>query len=71
MLAELLALLNDHFSTAPAPDTPIRDTELTSLDMIELAVRIEEQFGVRVDERAYQQCDTVEDLATYIEEHAK
>lgn len=70
MLAELLALLNDHFSTEPAPDTRLRDTELTSLDMIELAVRIEDRFGVRVDEQAYAQCDTVEDLAKYIEEHA-
>ena len=70
MVSELLLLIDDHFNTTPTPSTPLQETDLTSLDRIELAVRIEERFGVRVDEQVYAQSKTIGDLAAYIEEHA-
>ena len=35
----------------------------------ELAVRIEDAFGVPIDERVYASCPTAQDLAKYVEEH--
>ena len=70
MLSELSLLIQDHFDITPDPAAALRDSELTSLDMIELAVRIEDRFGVRITEETYAQCETLEDLAGYIEQHA-
>lgn len=69
MPSELLALLSTHFDVHPEPDAPLAQTGLTSLDMIELAVRIENEFGVRITEDVYTACGTVGELAAYIEEH--
>lgn len=69
--AELASLVDDHFDITPSPDTPLADTGLTSLDRVELAIRIEERFGVRVDESVYDACATAGDLANYIEERAQ
>lgn len=69
MPEELFALISSRFDVEPEPETPLTETGLTSLDMIELAVRIEDEFGVRVSEDVYNQYDTVGELATYIEEH--
>lgn len=68
---ELASLVDDHFDLTPTPNTPLADTGLTSLDRIELAIRIEERFGVRVDETVYEACTTAGDLANYIEEQAQ
>lgn len=69
MPSELLALLSTHFDVHPEPDAPLTDSGLSSLDMIELVVRIEDEFGVRISEDIYKQNPTVSELATYIEEH--
>ncbi|MEH0147694.1 phosphopantetheine-binding protein [Corynebacterium sp. Q4381] len=69
MLSELLALLSTRFDATPEPETALADSGLTSLDLIELAVRIEDEFGVRISEDVYQQHATVGELAAYIEEH--
>lgn len=69
MSEELFALISTHFDATPEPETPLADSGLTSLDMIELAVRIEDEFGVRISEDTYRQHATVGELATYIEEH--
>ncbi|WKK62312.1 phosphopantetheine-binding protein [Corynebacterium sp. P3-F1] len=34
-----------------------------------MAIQIEEEFGVRIDERVYEKCATVGELAEYLEEH--
>lgn len=65
----LFALISSHFDVAPEPETALADSGLTSLDMIELAVRIEDEFGVRISEDVYKEHATVGELATYIEEH--
>ena len=69
MPSELLALLSTHFDVHPEPDARLAASGLTSLDLIELAVRIEDEFGVRISEDVYQQHATVGELAAYIEEH--
>lgn len=69
MPSELLALLSTHFDIHPEPGARLTDSGLTSLDLIELAVRIEDEFGVRISEDVYKQNPTVGELATYIEEH--
>ena len=50
------------------PATRLDEAGLTSLDRIELAVRIEEEFAVRIDEHVYATHDTAGELAHYIEE---
>lgn len=52
-----------------APETGLGESGVSSLDRIELAVRIEDAFGVPIDERVYASCPTAQDLAKYVEEH--
>ena len=52
-----------------APETELAGSGISSLDRIELAVRIEDAFGVPIDEHVYAQCTTAQDLADYVEEH--
>ena len=52
-----------------APETELAGSGISSLDRIELAVRIEEAFAVPIDEHVYAQCTTAQDLADYVEEH--
>ena len=69
-VAALIALVNAHFDTAPSPETPLAEVNITSLDRIELAIRIEEQFGVPVNEAVYEDSETVADLADYLDQHS-
>ena len=68
---ELASLVDDHFGITPSPETPLADAGLSSLDRVELAIRIEERFSVRIDESVYEACATAGDLANYIEERAQ
>lgn len=52
-----------------APGTELSESGVSSLDRIELAVRIEDVFGVPVDEHVYVSCPTARDLAKYVEKH--
>lgn len=69
-VAALIALVNAHFDTEPSPETPLAEVDITSLDRIELAIRIEEQFGVPVNEAVYEDSETVADLADYLDQHS-
>lgn len=69
-VAALIALVNAHFDTEPSPETPLAEVNITSLDRIELAIRIEEQFGVPVNEAVYEDSETVADLADYLDQHS-
>lgn len=51
-----------------APPTLLSDTGLSSLDRIELAIRIEEEFGARITERVYDEYETVGELADFLED---
>jgi len=69
-VAALIALVSAHFDTEPSPETPLAEVNITSLDRIELAIRIEEQFGVPVNEAVYEDSETVADLADYLDQHS-
>lgn len=47
--------------------TRLDDAGIGSLDRIELAVRIEEQFGALIDENVYRDHPTVGELAEHLE----
>lgn len=47
-------------------NTALEETALSSLDRIELAIRIEQEFGVRISEQEYAQYETVGALADYV-----
>ena len=67
--ARIAELVEDVSGVELERETTIDGSGVSSLDRIELAVRIEEAFGVPIDEHVYAQCATAQDLADYVEEH--
>jgi acyl carrier protein len=62
---ELRRALEEETGRRPRATDPLSDLGLDSLRMAELATRLEDQFGVRVDEELLD-VDTVADLTHYI-----
>ncbi|MFW8575093.1 acyl carrier protein [Corynebacterium pseudodiphtheriticum] len=52
-------------------DATLRDLAIDSLSMIELVVKIEDEFKVRLDENIVQDWNTVSDVIAYIDEHGE
>ena len=50
-------------------ETMLADADVSSLDRVELAIRIEDEFGARVTEQIYDEYETVGQLAEFLEEH--
>ena len=50
-------------------ESRLEDADVSSLDRVELAIRIEDEFGARVTEQIYDEYETVGQLAEYLEEH--
>ena len=50
-------------------ESRLSDVDVSSLDRVELAIRIEDEFGARVTEQIYDEYETVGQLAEYLEEH--
>lgn len=50
------------------PESRLTDAGVSSLDRIELAIRIEDEFGARITERVYDEYETVGQLAEFLEE---
>ena len=67
--ARIAELVEDVSGVELEPETTIDGSGVSSLSRIELAVRIEEEFAVPIDEHVYAQCPTAQDLADYVEEH--
>ena len=67
--ARLAELVEDVSGVELEPETTIDGSGISSLSRIELAIRIEEEFAVPIDEHVYAQCTTAQDLADYVEEH--
>ncbi|MCG7296968.1 phosphopantetheine-binding protein [Corynebacterium afermentans] len=67
--ARIAELVEDVSGVELEPETRIDGSGISSLSRIELAVRIEEEFAVSIDEHVYAQCTTAQDLADYVEEH--
>lgn len=64
--ATLESLVAEVCGIEVTPETRLDNGAVASLDRIELAVRIEEQFGVRIDERVYEEHPTIGELADYV-----
>ena len=67
--ARIAELVEDVSGVELEPETTIHGSGISSLSRIELAVRIEDEFAVPIDEHVYAQCTTAQDLADYVEEH--
>lgn len=67
--ARLAELVEEVSGVDIAPGTRLDESGVSSLDRIELAVRIEDAFGVSIDEHVYASHPTAQDLANYVEEH--
>ncbi|GAA3520596.1 phosphopantetheine-binding protein [Corynebacterium pilbarense] len=67
--ARIAELVEDVSGVELEPEARIDGSGISSLSRIELAVRIEEEFAVSIDEHVYAQCTTAQDLADYVEEH--
>ena len=67
--ARIAELVEDVSGVELEPETTIDGSGISSLSRIELAVRIEDEFAVPIDEHVYAQCTTAQDLADYVEEH--
>jgi len=67
--ARIAELVEDVSGVELEPETTIDGSGISSLSRIELAVRIEEEFAVPIDEHVYAQCTTAQDLTDYVEEH--
>lgn len=53
-------------------DTKLKeDLQADSLDMVELVMAAEDEFGVEIDEDAVREFSTVGDVVKYIEENKK
>ena len=66
--SRLASLIDDSFNLTITPETTLADSGLSSLDRIELAIRIEDHFGVPVTEETYEAHTTAGDLADYLAE---
>ena len=67
--ARIAELVEDVSGVELEPETTIDGSGISSLSRIELAVRIEDEFAVPIDEHVYAQCTTAQDFADYVEEH--
>lgn len=52
-------------------DAKLRDLAIDSLSMIELVVKIEDEFKVRLDENTVRDWSTVADIISHIDEHGE
>ena len=67
--ARLAGLVEEVTGVVVKQSSRFDDTAIVSLDRIELAVRIEENFGVRIDDTVLTDHPTAGELADYLEEH--
>ncbi|MER0071615.1 acyl carrier protein [Corynebacterium sp. KPL2850] len=70
-LGELIALIVKVTGTEAelGRDTALSDVGVESLELIELTVRAEELFKVRLTEETMLNCETIGDIADYLEDH--
>ncbi|MDO5513212.1 acyl carrier protein [Corynebacterium sp.] len=69
---ELAQIIEDASGIEPealTPEAKLTDLGISSLAMIEIAVRIEDAFGVRLDDATVFSLPTVGELNAHIEDH--
>ncbi len=73
--ARVTALVVDHLGVDAAEVKPeasfIDDLGADSLDIVELVMAFEEEFGVEIPDDAAEKISTVADAVSYISEHKK
>ncbi len=74
MFDKIKALISEKMELDPALITPgaqfVEDLKLNSLELADLVVLCEDEFGVEIDEDDIHTLLTVEDLVAYLEERA-
>ncbi len=53
------------------PETSLRDLGADSLDLVELTMAIEEEFGIEIPDEDAEKITTVGDAVKYVTEHKK
>lgn len=73
MLEEVKKILLDY---TEVPDSEItlktdlvKDLDLNSLDVVNIIVAFEDEFGIEIPDRVISSLTTVEDIVRYLEEH--
>lgn len=70
-LGQLIALIHKVTGTEEdlGRETRLKDIGVESLDLVELTVRAEEAFQVRSSEETMLNCETIGDIAEYVEDN--
>ena len=71
---KLAALLSEQFGVdvdSITMDTSFEDLGADSLDIVELSMALEEEFGVTIADEELPNMKTVGDLVKYLEDHAE
>lgn len=69
-ICELLADKFDADASAMTMDTSIKDDlNADSLDVVELMMDLEEQFGITISDEEAMKLSTIGDIVKYIDEH--
>lgn len=73
MTDKVIAMLSDYTEMEPGDISRsaslVGDLGLSSLDIINLAVLLEEEFGIEIPDRKASEFATVGDVADYLREH--
>lgn len=69
-LARIIEEASGLEAEALTPEAKLSELGITSLAMIEIAVRVEDAFGVRIDDDVVYNLKTVGDLSEYVDTHA-
>lgn len=75
MFERVKAVLEDFIGDGGADITPetflVDDLGLSSLDVVNLVVAFEDEFGIEIPERVIPTMRTVQDIVEYLERHAE
>lgn len=67
ILAEQLGI--DQYDITPETDI-MKDLEADSLDVVEIIMAVEDEFGIEIPDEAAEQLQTVSGIVKYVEENA-
>ena len=72
MLEKVIEMIAEHtevpYGEITADSRLIGDLALSSLDLVDIIVRVEDEYGVMINERQIESLQTVGDVATALEE---
>ena len=75
MLEKIKSIVSEQLNISPDKITPessiIDDLGADSLDVVELVMALEENFGVDIPDEEAEKISTIGDIVTYIENHKK